>query len=78
MCSIAFRHASGEVPLDHEKNTQIIHLFPPTNRSWGKVGRGANAECDNFGETVANVHGGGDTSGLKSVTSAVILRYFTE
>lgn len=59
MCSIAFRHASGEVPLDHEKNTQIIHLFPPTNRSWGKVGRGANAECDNFGKTVANVHQGG-------------------
>lgn len=59
MCSIAFRHASGEVPLDHEKNTQIIHLFPPTNRSWGKVGRGANAECDNCGETVANMHPGG-------------------
>lgn len=39
MCSIAFRHASGEVPLDHERKTQITHLFPNKSDSWEKDAR---------------------------------------
>lgn len=61
MCSIAFRHASGEVPLNHEKNTLIMHLFSDTDRSWGKCEEGLFTT----GERLAIVHHGG-TSRLKS------------
>lgn len=42
MCSIAFRHASGEVPLDHERKMLITHLFPDKSESREEDARTVN------------------------------------